>query len=281
MRTNIISKLTIDFTILFSMRKASIFFGCLLLSACGSFAHDSAPNRYVDHTRVKNAVPVVEFPSKYGNPRSYEVQGKRYHVLKSANNFTERGIASWYGTKFHGRRTSSGEPYDMYAMTAAHKTLPIPVFVEVANLDNHRKIIVRVNDRGPFAEGRIIDLSYVAAKKLGIDAKGTGRVEIRTIDPRRKTINVQPSPSKNISIASSSGQLYLQVGAFTDHMNATQLLSRLVAATSENILINRKSTGDQDVYRVRIGPLSSESEANLLSSRLSPLGINSPHIVVE
>ena len=158
-----------------------------MLTACGSFSsRDSAPDRYIDHTRVKNAVPIVESKSKYGNPKSYEVQGKRYHVLKSASNFTERGIASWYGTKFHGRRTSSGEPYDMYAMTAAHKTLPIPIFVEVTNLDNHRKIIVRVNDRGPFAEGRIIDLSYVAAKKLGIDTKGTGRVVIRAIDPRKK-----------------------------------------------------------------------------------------------
>ena len=263
------------------IKRTGIFSGCLLLAACGSLSGDSAPSRYVDHTRVKNAVPIVESKSKYGNPRSYEVQGKRYHILKSANNFTARGIASWYGTKFHGRRTSSGEPYDMYAMTAAHKTLPIPVFVEVTNLDNHRKIIVRVNDRGPFVEGRIIDLSYVAAKKLGIDAKGTGRVEIRTIDPRKKKVDVRPTASKDISIASSSGQLYLQVGAFTDHTNATQLLSRLVAATSENVLINRKSTGDQDVYRVRIGPLNSESEANLLSHRLSPLGISAPHVVVE
>ena len=253
-----------------------------MLTACGSFSsRDSAPDRYIDHTRVKNAVPIVESKSKYGNPKSYEVQGKRYHVLKSASNFTERGIASWYGTKFHGRRTSSGEPYDMYAMTAAHKTLPIPIFVEVTNLDNHRKIIVRVNDRGPFAEGRIIDLSYVAAKKLGIDTKGTGRVVIRVIDPRKKKNDVRPTASKNISIASSSGQLYLQVGAFTDHTNATQLLSRLVTATNENVLISRKSTGDRNVYRVRIGPLKSESEASLLSKKLSPLGISTPHVVVE
>ena len=118
-------------------------------------------------------------------------------------------------------------------------------------------------------------------KKLGIDAKGTGRVVIRVIDPRKKKIDVRPTASKNISIASSSGQLYLQVGAFTDHKNATQLLSRLVAATNENVLINRKSTGDQDVYRVRIGPLKSESEANLLSNRLGPLGISAPHVIVE
>jgi len=264
-----------------AIKKASILVGSLLLPACGSFVHDSAPDRYIDHTRVKNAVPVVEQPSKYGNPQSYVVQGKQYQVLKSASDFSERGIASWYGTKFHGRRTSSGEPYDMYAMTAAHKTLPIPVFVEVTNLDNHRKIIVRVNDRGPFVDGRIIDLSYVAAKKLGIDGEGTGRVEIRTIDPRKKKVLAKPNTHKQISIASSPGQLYLQVGAFTDHDNATQLLSRLVAATSENVLINRKSTGNQNVYRVRIGPLNSESDADLLSHRLSPLGINTPHIVVE
>jgi rare lipoprotein A len=277
MSTHIISRLTVNSII----KDTSIFIGCLLLTACGSFVHDSAPDRYVDHTRVKNAVPIVESPSKYGNPKSYVVQGKRYRLLKSASNFKQRGIASWYGTKFHGERTSSGELYDMYAMTAAHKTLPIPVFVEVTNLDNHRKIIVRVNDRGPFVDGRIIDLSYVAAKKLGIDGEGTGRVEIRTIDPRKKKIAAQPTTSKNISVAGSSGQLYLQVGAFTDHTNATQLLSRLVAATNENVLINRKSTGDHDVYRVRIGPLNSESEANLLSRRLGPLGINTPHIVVE
>lgn len=260
----------------------------LLLSACGSlphnrygFARDSAPNKDVDHTRVANAVPKIEPRSKYGNPKSYVVQGKRYTVRQTARGFKQTGHASWYGTKFHGHRTSSGEPYDMYAMTAAHKTLPIPTYVEVHNLDNHRKIIVRVNDRGPFVRGRIIDLSFVAAKKLGIDTKGTGRVEIRTIDPRKKKIDVRPTATKNTSITKSSGQLYLQVGAFTDHSNATQLLSRLVAATNENVLINRKSTGNQDVYRVRIGPLSSESEADLLSKRLSPLGIITPHVVVE
>ena len=260
----------------------------LLLSACGSlphnrygFARDSAPNKDVDHTRVANAVPKIEPRSKYGNPKSYVVQGKRYTVRQTARGFKQTGHASWYGTKFHGHRTSSGEPYDMYAMTAAHKTLPIPTYVEVHNLDNHRKIIVRVNDRGPFVRGRIIDLSFVAAKKLGIDTKGTGRVEIRTIDPRKKKIDVRPTATKNTSITKSSGQLYLQVGAFTDHNNATQLLSRLVAATNENVLINRKSTGNQDVYRVRIGPLSSESEADLLSKRLSPLGVITPHVVVE
>lgn len=255
--------------------------GCAALTACGSFARDSAPDHYVDHTRVPNATPKIEPRSQYGNPDYYDVQGKRYYVLKSANNFYQKGIASWYGTKFHGHRTSSGEPYNMYAMTAAHKTLPIPAYVEVTNLDNNRKVVVRVNDRGPFADGRIIDLSYVAAKKLGIDKNGTADVEIRSIDPRRPHIDKQPDSSDKIAKNNSTGQLYLQVGAFTDQRNATQLLSRLIAATDENVLINRKSTGSEDVYRVRIGPLDSESEANRIRNKLNPLGIDAPHIVVE
>ncbi len=264
----------------------------LLLSACGSlphhrygFAQDSAPNKDIDHTRVTNAVPKAEPRSKFGNPKTYIVMGKRYTVRKTARGFVQTGRASWYGTKFHGHRTSSGEPYDMYAMTAAHKTLPIPSYVEVRNLDNHRKIIVRVNDRGPFAPGRIIDLSYVAAKKLGITVKGTGRVEIRAIDSTTsaKAQRVSTSPVTRPAKATSlgNGQLYLQVGAFTNRDNAAQLLNRLVKATEQNVLINRKASGNFNVYRVRIGPLPSEAAALKLRAQLSPLGIDSPHIVME
>ncbi|NOX77143.1 MAG: septal ring lytic transglycosylase RlpA family protein [Gammaproteobacteria bacterium] len=254
----------------------------LLLGGCGSFEpQDSAPDQHVDHTRVADAVPRAEPHSKYGNPKNYEVQGKRYTILENATGFRQRGVASWYGTKFHGRRTSSGEAYDMYAMTAAHKTLPLPSYVRVTHLDTGRKIVVRVNDRGPFAEGRIIDLSYVAAKKLGIDRQGTGRVAIEVIDPRGKARAIGPSPRP----ASGQGQLYLQVGAFTDHQNATQLLSRLVDATSENVLINRKTAGNRNVYRVRIGPLASEAQVEQLRGALRPrfntLGIGEAHIVVE
>ncbi len=271
----------------------------LLLSACGSLpqsryaiAQDSAPTKDVDHTRIADAVPKVEPRSRYGNPKSYVVQGKRYTVRRSARGFVQTGDASWYGTKFHGHRTSSGEPYDMYAMTAAHKTLPIPSYVEVHNLDNQRKIIVRVNDRGPFISGRIIDLSYVAAKKLGITTKGVGRVKIRVIDPTTPAKTSQanttpvtlsrPATPQPVSIATNNpGQLYLQVGAFTNHDNATQLLNRLVNTTQQNISINRKATNNDNVYRVRIGPLQSEADALKLRSQLSPLGIDSPHIVVE
>jgi peptidoglycan lytic transglycosylase len=268
----------------------------LLLSACGSLPHnrygyaqDSAPNKKVDHTRVADAVPKVEPRSKWGNPKTYVVKGKRYTVRKSAKGFVQTGRASWYGTKFHGHRTSSGEAYDMYAMTAAHKTLPLPSYVEVHNLDNQRKIIVRVNDRGPFAPGRIIDLSYVAAKKLGITAKGTGRVEIRVIGPgsaAASTASTSPVYRPNTAAAKTTAtgatsQLYLQVGAFSNHDKAAQLLSRLVRSTQQNISINRKTTGNYSLYRVRIGPLASEAAALKLRTQLAPLGIDSPHIVVD
>jgi len=169
----------------------------LLLSGCGNLPggssfftrQDSAPAHPVDVSNVANAIPRVEPHSRYGNPESYVVFGQRYFVKKSSLNHVERGIASWYGTKFHGRRTSSGEPYDMLAMTAAHKSLPLPTYAEVTNLENGRKIIVKINDRGPFKKSRIIDLSYAAAVKLGITKAGTGLVEVRTIDP------TQPLPA--------------------------------------------------------------------------------------
>lgn len=164
----------------------------LLLSGCGTLPNggsffsqqDSAPAHPVDVSNVTNAIPRVEPHSRYGNPASYVVFGQRYYVKKSSLNHVERGVASWYGTKFHGRRTSSGEPYDMLAMTAAHKSLPLPTYAEVTNLENGRKIIVKINDRGPFKKNRIIDLSYAAAIKLDIIKAGTGLVEVRTIDPR-------------------------------------------------------------------------------------------------
>jgi len=130
-----------------------------------------------------DAVPVEEPRSRYGNPESYEVRGVTYHVLETSEGYEAEGTASWYGEEFQGRRTSSGEPYDMYAMTAAHRTLPIPTYVEVTNLENGRTVVVRVNDRGPFHEGRIIDLSYAAAQKLGLVGPGTARVRVRALEP--------------------------------------------------------------------------------------------------
>lgn len=155
----------------------------LLLTSCSHVRRDGPPNFYVDETKIPNAVPKVEPRAKYGNMNAYNVFGKRYKVMKSSKNYSAVGVASWYGTMFHNRKTSSGERYDMLAMTAAHRSLPLPTYVRVTNLKNNREVIVKVNDRGPFSQNRLIDLSYVAAKKLGMLGKGTTRVRVTAIDP--------------------------------------------------------------------------------------------------
>lgn len=158
--------------------------GCLLLllAGCHSLQQDGPPRfpRNIEH--IPNAVPKAEQLSRRGN-KPYEVFGQRYHPMKSHKNYKESGLASWYGTKFHGKTTSSGEPYDLYKMTAAHRTLPLPTYARVTNTQNGRSIIVKVNDRGPFHSNRLIDLSYAAARKLGIYGHGTGHVMVEALDP--------------------------------------------------------------------------------------------------
>lgn len=167
----------------------------LLAGCAGTGNRDGAPDETPDLSNIDDAVPRVEPKSKYGNPKSYVVFGKRYYTKDSAIGHVERGTASWYGKKFHGRRTSSGERYDMYAMTAAHKSLPLPSYARVTNLENGRSAVVRVNDRGPFHGRRVIDLSYAAAHKLGVVRQGTALVEVRTIDPARAD---RPAGSENL-----------------------------------------------------------------------------------
>ncbi|MFW5815964.1 MAG: septal ring lytic transglycosylase RlpA family protein, partial [Wenzhouxiangella sp.] len=142
---------------------------------------DGPPDQALDVARIVPVIPRPEPRSPYGNHSPYTVLGETYEVRPSAAGYRERGLASWYGTKFHGRLTSSGEPYDMHQLTAAHRTLPLPTFAEVRHLETGRTIIVRINDRGPFHPDRIIDLSWAAAVKLGIDQAGTGPVEVRAI----------------------------------------------------------------------------------------------------
>jgi rare lipoprotein A len=154
---------------------------------------------------VADAMPRIEPRSRYGNPPFYDVFGKRYYVLSSSVGYWERGVASWYGPGFHKVRTSTGEPYDMYGMTAAHKTLPLPAYVRVTNLQNGRSIVVRVNDRGPFVGNRIIDLSYTAAAKLDMLRNGTALVEVRAIDPSTPlpvvTASATPAPAPGTQAA--------------------------------------------------------------------------------
>jgi len=159
---------------------------CLTLAACSTLSQnyrgDGAPSGNFDASNIPDAVPKKVAKSKYGNPKSYVVAGKRYHVLASTKGYSKVGHASWYGTKFHGRLTSSRERYNMYAMTAASPHLPIPSYVRVTNMQNNKSVIVKVNDRGPFRSDRIIDLSYAAAKKLGYTGKGTAKVHVSAID---------------------------------------------------------------------------------------------------
>lgn len=254
------------------------------LAGCSFFSErpDGAPGgRRLNPAKIKNAVPRVEPRSKYGNMKTYKVNGKRYHVLDSGAGFEQRGIASWYGTKFHGRKTSSGEPYDMYAMTAAHKTLPLPSYLEVRNLENGRKIIVRVNDRGPFHANRIVDLSYAAAVKMDMIKTGTALVEIRAIDPPAHNRGGAPISARERAAGSRrTAGFYIQVGAFSEISNAKQLKSRL-KPLKKPIRIARARVNRRTVFRVQIGPLSNTETADRLVGRLPGFDIHNHHIVLE
>ncbi|MCU7834497.1 MAG: septal ring lytic transglycosylase RlpA family protein [gamma proteobacterium symbiont of Taylorina sp.] len=271
----------------------------LLFSCSGDIPRvsrqDGPPAEQVNVDVIVDAVPQVTTRSKYGNPSSYVVFGERYHVMPSSKGYKERGIASWYGSKFHGRRTSSGEPYDMHAMTAAHKTLPLPTYVKVTNLKNNRQVILKVNDRGPFHEGRIIDLSHTAAIKLGVKGTGTGWVEVEAIDT-----NSVISPSKmttrtvsKISEVSGSqspvpvtlqnkADLYLQIGAFINVKNAYNLRDRLSSAiVAGKVHVSERLINEQKIYRVRIGPVTSTEQAEKLSKTLADKGFQKSQIIIE
>jgi len=232
---------------------------------------------------ISDAIPQKEPHSRYGNPSSYEVLGKRYYPLSSSKGYKERGIASWYGSKFHGKRTSSGEPYDMHGMTAAHKTLPLPTYVKVTNLRNNRQVILKVNDRGPFHENRIIDLSHTAASKLGIIGHGTGLVEVEAIDPDNwnqdtKSVKLsQPNPQKSMNPV----ELYVQVGAFISIQNARKLQSTVNNKLQQHASITETEKSGHKFYRVRIGPLASAEQADTLSYQLNQQGFGTPRIVIE
>ncbi len=161
---------------------ASSISGCTLVGV-GSPGPSSPSGDGIDFDAVPDAVPRAELKSRSGNPESYVIDGVTYRVLDTSDGYREEGIASWYGGYFHGRRTSSGDVYDMYGMTAAHKSLPLPTYVRVTHLANGRSVVLRVNDRGPFVEDRIIDVSFAAATKLGMATAGTARVEVVALDP--------------------------------------------------------------------------------------------------
>ena len=251
------------------------------LFGCSSVERpDGAPSGRVDLSSIPDAVPRVEPRSRYGNPSSYVVRGKRYTVMTSSQGHVERGIASWYGTKFHGRRTSSGEPYDMYAMTAAHKHLPLPTYVRVTNLRNGRSAVVKVNDRGPFHENRIIDLSYAAATKLGILGEGTGLVEVRALHSGQATPPAQAQHGTG-GTHSATPRIFIQVGAFSNRGNADRLRARLNRNLQQRIRIQEAAGARGTIYRVQVGPLPDVAQADDVSLQLARIGLGDSHIVIE
>ncbi len=254
--------------------------GCGTVPRGGYYRDDGPPARApADIARIPDAVPQTEPPAPDGN-RPYSVFGKVYYPMRQANDYRERGIASWYGRKFHGRRTSSGEPYDMYAMTAAHRTLPLPSYVRVRNLHNGHAVIVRVNDRGPFLHNRLIDLSYAAALKLDIVRSGTGLVEVEAMDAGDGAVRARVEPPAEQQ-SSSAPRLYLQVGAFTQWDNAASLRSRLAQARLGPILIQTELRGGMPLYRVRVGPLADIEESDRLLERAAHYGLGDAHLVID
>jgi rare lipoprotein A len=263
---------------------------------------------------VPDMVPRSEPRSRNGNPPFYDVLGKRYFVLSSSVGYVERGVASWYGPGFHKVRTSTGEPYDMYAMTAAHKTLPLPAYVRVTNLQNGRSIVVRVNDRGPFVGNRIIDLSYTAASKLDMLRNGTAMVEVRSLEPASGGVPLAaplavplsaapiiaatgaptPAPAGSPPLNSVSDPaagatsmvavpraLYIQAGAFSDPKNAERLMEKLRGGAYGKVFVRDNAIAGRRMYRVRIGPVPNVAEFDRIVAALERDGVNDAHLALD
>jgi rare lipoprotein A len=231
-----------------------------------------APPSPANVEAIPDAVPRAEPRSAHGNPPFYDVLGHRYFVLVAADGYSERGVASWYGPTFHGANTSSGEQYDMYGMTAAHKTLPLPTYARVTNLRNGKSVVVRINDRGPFVANRLIDLSYTAAAKLDMVRDGTTLVEVRALTP-----GVPDELTR--SVESPPAPLYVQAGAFADQQNAQRLLERLRGAGLASAFVLSPMEGHSRLFRVRLGPVAGVADFDELAARLQSLGIPEARLV--
>jgi len=226
----------------------------------GAYYLDDGPeeNPPKNLDEIPDAQPKYEALSKWAS-RPYVAFEKKYIPMQKIIPFEEEGYASWYGKKYHGRKTSIGETYDMYQMTGAHKTLPLPCYIKVTNLKNKRSIIIRVNDRGPFVDGRIVDLSYAAAQRLRIIEKGSELVKIEMINPSLAKKNLEQA-YKIASIDHAIKQFYIQAGAFSNENNASILINRLSNIKFRNSL-NIKKLSKNSLYLVAIGPYESEKVA--------------------
>lgn len=256
---------------------------------------DGAPDVDMDVSHLADAVPREELIRTSGNKTPYSVLGKTYHVNFNTRGFSQTGYASWYGKKFHGNKTSNGETYDMFAMTAAHKTLAIPSYVRVTNLENGKKVVVRVNDRGPFHDGRIIDLSYAAAKKLGFHHKGTAKVQIEVLAPEppapaTQIVAAAPMPAIVTTPPAAGGtrvgtpvpapgtpMTYLQLGAFSKPESANALVKKVTAAAGVPAQVRTEPS--RSLYKVVIGPILDNLELLTLRQKLADAKFPEPHLV--
>lgn len=248
-----------------------------------SISQDRAPTRVVDHSIIPEVIPEPLNRTMAGNRSPYTVLGKSYQVLTTEEGYSERGVASWYGEKFHGHKTSNGEVFDMYQVSAAHKSLPIPSFLRVTNLDNNRSIIVRVNDRGPFHGDRVIDLSYAAALKLGYADRGTARVQLESIVVTGASSDRGASSTPNETLrVSSAGSKFLQVGAFSELSSAQEVSSRVEEITSLPVFIRSVNTSNNKMlHRVRVGPISDPGQIQRVSQSVVAANLGNPYTVTE
>ncbi len=247
--------------------------------------HDGPPNYLMDVSKIPDATPTPHTGIYKASP--YTVLGKHYVPMQTGHDYRETGYASWYGTKFHGQHTANGEDYDLYGMTAAHKTLPLPTYVRVTNLENNRSIIVRVNDRGPFYSDRIIDLSYAGALKLGFAEKGTAKVRVEGIDPvawqrqNNPGYLVKTNPPQEVVNPRGNETIYLQVGAFASDQAAEQLRSRLQGVVNASVFVSPVQQNAQTLHRVRLGPVASHDEALRIMDTLRSANLGTATLVTS
>lgn len=269
-----------------------------------TITQDRAPEGNFDATGLSDAVPVYQAPVRAGNKSPYTVWGKNYSVLGSNDGYVARGTASWYGEKFHGHKTSNGETFDMYQMSAAHKSLRIPGYARVTNLDNNRSVIVRVNDRGPFHGDRLIDLSYAAAKKLGYQSRGTARVQVETITVKPDgsmfiagqpfALDGQP-PMQSASATENTvtvkggqdmgGGLFVQLGSFSSRDPAEKLQNRAKSSLDNSldkpVRVRAVDTASGRFHRVQVGPFQDEGSARKTQNLLEAKGFSQSIVLTD
>lgn len=298
-----------------TLTRCFVIFLAVTVAACrspGPVSSSSATSRYalendiafnepIDLSAIKEVVPRPERRTAAGNKSPYTVNGRTYRVLESEAGYSETGMASWYGRKFHGHLTSNGEVYDMFQLSAAHTTLPIPSYIRVTNLDNGRSVIARVNDRGPFHPGRIVDMSYAGAVLLGYANTGTARVRVEALTPTgAEVISSAPpqrTPAEPVAVApqvypaasvetvalerqlieQDRGTEYLQVGAFSSAESARSLVTQLQGITRMDVVVHRESGANGNVlHKVRIGPLRNEVEARAAQDAVVAARLGNP-----